>query len=240
MGDKSLDRRRYSDREMALILKRAAELQEQGPGTATREQSHTLAELEQVAAEVGIDPRYVSEAADAVDTEPTAKRAPLIGAPITYQVNRYVDGEVPESEFAQMLDAIRQVTGRHGEVNRVLGALEWKSTGLRGDTYITVSPRQGKTGMAIRGQYGLGAGIVYGAVGVVGAALLVGTSVSTGSAIDVGTLAAVGAGTYLAARTAWQVVAARTERRLRKVLEEVTLKVVQLARYHSSNETEDV
>ena len=59
MSDKSIDRRRYTDREMALILKRAAELQEHGPSTGTREQSHTLSELEQIAAEVGIDPRYV-------------------------------------------------------------------------------------------------------------------------------------------------------------------------------------
>ena len=84
----------------------------------------------------------------------------------------------------------------------------------------------------------MGAGLVYGIVGTIGAALLVGTSVFTGSAIDVGTLAAVGAGSYLAARTAWQVVAAKTERRLRKTLEEVTLRVVRVAR-SSRNDTED-
>ncbi|UCD25371.1 MAG: hypothetical protein JSW51_05500, partial [Gemmatimonadota bacterium] len=98
-----------------------------------------------------------------------------------------------------------------------------------GETYVTIAPRQGKTAMRIGGHYGIGAGLVYGVVGTIGAALLIGTSVSTGSAIDLGTLAAVGAGSYLAARTTWQVVAARTERRLRKILEEVTLKVVRVA-----------
>ena len=239
MSDKSIDRRRYTDREMALILKRAAELQEHGPSTGTREQSHTLSELEQIAAEVGIDPRYVVEAANAVDVEPTTKRAPLLGAPTTYQVSRFVEGEVPEVEFADMLDAIRRVTGKHGEVSRVLGSLEWKTMGPRGETYVTISPRQGKTAIRIGGQYGLGAGLVYGVVGTIGAALLVGTSVSTGSAIDVGTLAAVGAGSYLAARTAWQAVAAKTERRLRKILEEVTLKVLRVAK-SNTNDTEDV
>ena len=239
MSETSIDRRRYTDREMALILKRAAELQEQGPSTGIREQSYTLLELEQVAAEVGIDPRYVVEAANAVDAEPTTKRAPLLGAPTTYQVSRFVEGEVPEAEFAELLDAIRRVTGRHGEVNRVLGSLEWRTMGPRGETYVTISPRQGKTAMRIGGQYGLGAGLVYGVVGTIGAALLVGTSVSTGSAIDLGTLAAVGAGSYLAARTAWQVVAARTERRLRKILEEVTLRVMRVTR-PDTNDMEDV
>ena len=134
-----------------------------------------------------------------------------------------------------MLDAIRRVTGKHGEVSRVLGSLEWKTMGPRGETYVTISPRQGKTAIRIGGQYGLGAGLVYGVVGTIGAALLVGTSVSTGSAIDVGTLAAVGAGSYLAARTAWQVVAARTERKLRKILEEVTLKVLRVAKSNKND-----
>ena len=239
MSETSIDRRRYTDREMALILKRASELQEQGPSTGTREQSHTLSELEQIAAEVGIDPRYVAEAANAVDVEPTTKRAPLLGAPTTYQVSRFVEGEVPETEFAEMLDTIRRVTGKHGEVSRVLGSLEWKTMGPRGETYVTISPRQGKTAMRIGGQYGLSAGLVYGVAVTIGAALLVGTSVSTGSAIDLGTLAAVGAGSYLAARTAWQVAAARTERRLRRILEEVTLRVVRVAR-SSTNDTEEV
>ena len=238
MSHKAIDGRRYSDREMALILKRAAELQEQGPSTGTREQSHTLSELEQIGSEVGIDPRYVVEAASAVDAEPTTKRAPVLGAPTTYRISRFVEGEVPEAEFGELLDAIRQVTGRHGEVSRVLGSLEWKASGPRGETYVSITPRQGKTAMRIGGQYGIGAGLAYGVVGTIGAALLIGMSVSTGSAMDLGTLAAVGVGSYLAARTTWQVVAARTERRLRKILEEVTLRVVRVAK-PNRNGTED-
>jgi hypothetical protein len=77
---------------------------------------------------------------------------------------------------------------------------------------------------------------VYSVTGVIGAALLVGTSVSTGSPIDLGTLAAVAGGSYLAARTAWQVLAGKTERRLRKILEEVTLTVVRVARTEREND----
>ena len=230
MTDSSRDRRRYSDREMALILKKAATLQEQGPDAVAQEQSHTLTELERVAIEVGIDPRYVAEAAAAVDAESSTKRAPLLGAPTTYQVGRIIEGEVPETEFSEMLDAIRKITRRQGEVSRVLGAFEWKSGGPSGETYVSIAPRNGKTSIRIGGRYGAGAGFVYCATGVIGAALLVGTAVSRGSPIDLGTLAAVAAGSYLAARTAWQVVAGKAERRLRKVLEEVTLTVVRVAR----------
>jgi hypothetical protein len=236
MSDTSKDRRRYSDREMALILKRAATLQEQGPDAASQDQSHTLTELERVAVEVGIDPRYVAEAAAAVDAEPTAKKAPLLGAPTSYQVARIIEGEVPETEFGELLDAIRLVTGRHGEVSRVLGAFEWKSSGPSGETYVAIAPRRGKTSIRLGGRYGAGAGFVYSVTGVIGAALLVGTSVSTGSPIDLGTLAAVAGGSYLAARTAWQVLAGKTERRLRKILEEVTLTVVRVARTEREND----
>lgn len=239
MTDSSRDKRRYSDREMALILKRAATLQEQGPDAVAQEQSHTLTELERIAIEVGIDPRYVAEAAAAVDAEPTAKKAPLLGAPISYQVGRIIEGEVPETEFAEMLDAIRKVTGRQGEVSRVLGAFEWKTGGPSGETHVAIAPRRGKTSIRIGGRYGAGAGFVYSATGAIGAALLVGTSVLTRSEIDLGTLAAVAGGSYLAARTAWQVVAGRAERRLRKILEEVTLTVVRIARPEKGSDGDD-
>jgi hypothetical protein len=42
---------RYTDEQMALILKRAAELQSAG-----EEQIHTLAEIQQIAQQVGIEP----------------------------------------------------------------------------------------------------------------------------------------------------------------------------------------
>ena len=228
MKESPEDRRRYTDTEMALILRRAADLQESGPDPARQDQSHTLTELESVAAEVGIDPRYVAEAAAAVDAEPTTERAPLLGAPTTYQVSRFVEGQVAEADFAELLDSIRQVTAAHGEVNRVLGALEWKAIGPRGETHVTISPRQGRTALRIGGRYGRGAGLVYVVFATIGAGLIAGTSIATGSPIDVATVAAVGAGSYLAARTAWQVLAAKTERKLRKVLEEVTLRVVRV------------
>jgi hypothetical protein len=226
MTESSKERRRYSDREMALILRRAAELQSQGADVASGEQSHTMADLEELAAEVGIDPRYVAEAAQAVDAEPLTKAAPILGAPISYQVGRMIEGEVSEPEFADLLDSVRRATGRQGEVSRVLGSLEWRMVSVNGESFVTISPRQGKTAIRIGGQYGRGASVVYCVVGGIGAALLVGGSVSTGSPIDLGTLAAVGAGSYLAARTAWQVVAGKAERKLRKVMEEVTLGVM--------------
>ncbi|UCG86092.1 MAG: hypothetical protein JSW71_19645 [Gemmatimonadota bacterium] len=228
MADSRKDRRRYSDREMALILRRAADLQAHGADAVRQEQSHTLAEVEQLAVEVGIDPRYVAEAAQAVDAEPTVKSAPVLGAPTGYQIGRVIAGEVSEAEFADVLDAIRRTTGKRGEVSRVLGSLEWRSVSVKGESFVTVSPREGKTAIRIGGQYGRGAVFVYGLVAGIGAALLVGASVSTGSPIDLGTLAAVGAGSYLAARTAWQAVAGRAERKLRKALEEVTLGVMRV------------
>jgi hypothetical protein len=236
MADSRRDRRRYSDREMALILRRAADLQARGFDAGTQEQSHTIAELEQLAAEVGIDPRYVAEAAQAVDAEPIAKSAPVLGAPTSYQVGRIITGEVSEAEFADVLDAIRRSTGRQGDVNRVLGSLEWRSATMKGESFVTISPHQGKTAIRIGGQYGRGAALVYSIVGGVGAALLVGASVSTGSPIDLGTLAAVGAGSYLAARTAWQVVAGKAERKLRKVMEEVTLGVMHVVGLRSDRD----
>ena len=56
------DKRIYTDKEISAVLKRATELQgAQGPAGGTSGLS--LDELEQIAAEVGIDPNYVKAAA---------------------------------------------------------------------------------------------------------------------------------------------------------------------------------
>ena len=59
--------RRYNEKEVADIIKRASELQ-QAESTAESTTGMSLAELEQVAREAGLDPALVRRAATDLDT----------------------------------------------------------------------------------------------------------------------------------------------------------------------------
>ncbi|MEE8175809.1 MAG: hypothetical protein V3T97_04300, partial [Gemmatimonadota bacterium] len=62
MPDHELPGRHYTEKEVGLILRRATELQRSEP-SARDPAGLTLAELEEVATEVGIDARYLRRAA---------------------------------------------------------------------------------------------------------------------------------------------------------------------------------
>lgn len=122
------DGRKFNDQEVALIIKRAAELQqteqlEQEPANAM-----TLGEIEQIAREAGIDPQLIRRAAQGLD-RPTAvnRPSPWLGSPSRLVFERVVDGEVPVEEFEPLVNEIRRTFGENG-VPSVLGrTLAWTS-----------------------------------------------------------------------------------------------------------------
>jgi len=76
------DGRKFNDEEVALIIKRAAELQQ--TEQAEQQPGHTLslAEIEQIAKEAGIDPRMIRRAAQGIDHHTESIRPnPWVGAP---------------------------------------------------------------------------------------------------------------------------------------------------------------
>src|SRR5256885_15625563 len=105
---------RYSEQEMALILKRAAELQEGADG---RGAERTLGEIQEIAAEVGIDAPFVAEAVAELQRPRT--RVGWLGAPTRFHDERSVAGSLSPSEIGELLDQARAELGLHGEVHQV-------------------------------------------------------------------------------------------------------------------------
>ena len=87
--------RRFNEREVAAIIKRASELQEvESIGESSTGMS--LAELEQIAREAGLDPALVRRAASDLDTRVTDRQpSAFFGAPTGLVLERTIDGEVP-------------------------------------------------------------------------------------------------------------------------------------------------
>jgi hypothetical protein len=212
--------RRYSDRELGLILKLAAQRQESI--FESNRDGLSLAEIQQIAATAGIDPKFITEAAAALEAQADSQGPSFLGAPTKFRFERTVAGEVPESEFSEIIEVIRRATGLQGQVSHMLDSLEWKgSDNFDRHTYVTIKGRGGETKIKVFGHWWGPALLLYmgTAIGGLLATLGVGLLIDPDSAIGIGALAVGGLGsTYLAARTLWQRASSKTESKLRKLL----------------------
>ncbi len=143
------DERRYSDEEFALILSRAVEIEgrpapepETPPLPLPPSDGLTLAEIQEIAGEAGIDPGAVAEAASALSREEPSTLAILLGGPPKMQVERFVPGHPSPEQMSVMIDQAREILERDGDANEVLGGLEWRfHEPGESSTFIQVAPR---------------------------------------------------------------------------------------------------
>src|SRR5512132_3143 len=84
---------RYTEQQLVEILRRASERQE---GLTTEPDGRfSLAEIQQIAMEVGIAPAHIAAAASEVlqKAEPSTG---TLGAPTAFRFERWLDGEISE------------------------------------------------------------------------------------------------------------------------------------------------
>jgi hypothetical protein len=143
MADTPMEERRFTDREVREILKRAVK---KTPSRAlVRDEGLSLAELEAIGHEVGIDPARLEDAARAVSLEKSERSGSVLGGPTVMDFERRVEGEFYPTDTPDILAVIRRTMGQQGEVAEVHGSLEWQAKGESGERYVTLSSRDGAT-----------------------------------------------------------------------------------------------
>jgi hypothetical protein len=204
---------------MALILKRAAELQEGADGAGMR---HSLADIQALAAEVGIDQPFVHEAV--AELERPRPTVGWLGAPTRFHDERSVPGSLTAGEIGELLDQARAELGLHGEVHQVFDGVEWRARSALGASILTVGPRADGTRIALTterldqavaialGSVGIG---LLSALGGVAIAINVTNNALLASAIVAGSAIA---GTVVSARALWHGVAERWKRKTQSVV----------------------
>ena len=100
--------RRYDDEEVGKLLKRATELQRRDPSTGTGSSTGglSLRELEEIAAEAGIDPSYLRRAAAEAESQPTDESlgSRLAGESLSIIQETVIPGELTSEGFERVLD----------------------------------------------------------------------------------------------------------------------------------------
>src|SRR4051794_38915354 len=128
-GPEPTSNRRYNEKEVALIIKRASELQ-QSDTTAESGTGMSLAELEQVAREAGLDPALVRRAATDLDTRVTDQTPNgFLGAPTALRLERTIDGEVTSEEFEPLVLEMQRELGQVGSATSLGRSLQWTVQG---------------------------------------------------------------------------------------------------------------
>jgi len=199
----------YTDEELALILKRAAELQEGGalPSGAR----YTLAEIQEIAAGAGIAPNYVATVASGLREHRERSRHGFLGAPWRFRFEETIDGEVSDDVVGELIDMARRELGLQGRVTEALGTVEWTGRDAFGATYVTVTRRGGRTTIGVLSAR-TDSAAVAGVLGVTGAVLgslglSIARAATAGLVAPLAAVAGIVGGTgssWLSMRTTWR------------------------------------
>lgn len=239
--------RRYSEREVALIIRQASELQ-QAESPAEVKSGMSLPELEEIAREAGIDPQLVRRAASNLDSHASDERSSIfLGAPSGIRLERLADGELSPDDYEGVVSEIQRTLGEMGTASTLGRTLQWMSApvGRRRANFrsiqVTLAPRNGRTAIRVEEPLGSFAGRVFGGVmGGVGMGMLPLAAIAGGTLGDMigatlpfqvaGAITAGVAllgGTYLLARTIFVRATEKRERVHRTLMDALVERVEQ-------------
>jgi hypothetical protein len=126
--------RRFNEAEVAAILEKAAEAQH----TVSRQlrsgeagEGMTLAELQSIGSEVGIDPRLIGQAANALDRPGQATSRKFLGLPIG--VGRTVDlgRKLSDDEWDHLVVDLRETFDARGTIRQDGSLRQWTNGNLQ-------------------------------------------------------------------------------------------------------------
>lgn len=137
------ERKVFSEREVAAVVRRAVELQE-AASAETYQPGVTAAELERVAQELGIDPAHLQRAIK--EAEGAQDRSGLLH--LTQEFDRVVDAQLEPEEFDVLLQHLKP-SGHRGfqQLGRSVSGQTWTGCSLAS---FEVRSAKGRTRIKVR------------------------------------------------------------------------------------------
>ena len=162
-----VDDRKYTDEQMALILRKVGELQSQ-----REDGRHSLAEIQEIARQVGLDASLVPHVAAGIPSRSAAVASATSSAVQT--VETVLPGRVSPEQMGRLLDAIRRASGAQGTSRQVFDTVEWRTGSEREltDVRVTITPASGGTN--VRVQHDGSSAVMLGAIVTVCPTLIAG------------------------------------------------------------------
>lgn len=166
----------YGDEEIGRILKRATELQAREPTAPGA--GMTLADLEEIAAEAGIDPTFLRRAALEADS---ASGTPgvlsrLAGEELAVTREVTLPGELTDDGFERIASVLQANSSAYGQPSLMGKTLTWRAQTDSRTTHVVVTSRDGRTHIRFEESLVQMASGIFGGLGV-GAGVGVGVGV---------------------------------------------------------------
>lgn len=221
----------FTDQEMALILKRAAELQEHADG---RGATRSLGEIAEIAQEVGIDRAFIDEAV--AEMQKPLIRTGWLGASTRFHEERTIPGTASPDEIRAVLDRARSELGLHGQVQQVFDGVEWRARSPLGASVLTIGPRGQNTRIALTTERADQAALVVATSVVIGGLCALGGVAiamnATDNAFAASTIVAASGlvGTIASMRAMWRGIAIHWRQRTRSLVADFTERMSALRR----------
>jgi hypothetical protein len=228
--------RRFTESEFALILRRAIQLDadsvrvsQNAPPPATLPPGGlTLKEIEEIAAEVGVDPARVVEAVDWLGTPEWSKLARVFGGPAKMNAERSLARLLPPEEMGRLLDVARRLLDTQGESHEVLGGVEWKKSSWVSLVSVRVAPEGEGARLSVAVDRG-GAAFLSHYIPILGGLGLAGITLGILDPVAWQVIAGIVAGGaatgYAVGRTIW----VRATRKWRNLMERLTSEIGELS-----------
>jgi hypothetical protein len=138
--------RRFTDKEVAIVLRKASELEDrEGEGGGS---GLSLEELEEIAAEVGIPRDVVGRAVAHLDSR-SKRLGPLSGGPLTHRAIQAIPGELDEGARARLLEYVNSTSDAIGATSEALGSTQWTSVDRFRSTQVSITPVRGETNVQV-------------------------------------------------------------------------------------------
>ncbi len=210
---------RYTDRETALILKRATELEEtRAVGGGGR--GLTIAEIEAIAREVGIDPERVREAAAQIASAREAEGFSPLGPHPTRKVVRAVPRRLARDELAALIPMIEGHLQTPGTVTEALDSVQWTAKEGSATLQVSMRPSEAETQIHVAQRYeprlrGMFHGLPTAWGGMAG--FVIGMSLALPGAAVVGLTAACGLLGTGVGRAVWTGISRRSQGKVERL-----------------------
>jgi hypothetical protein len=134
--------RRFTDREVALVLRRASEIdQAEGP---TAGGGLSLEDLQEIGREVGISPEAIARAVSTLGRGSSAIEG-LAGAPLVHKSIHTVPGELNGAGLSELVHLVDERADGTGNVSEALGSLRWTSADRFRSLQVSLTPGAGET-----------------------------------------------------------------------------------------------
>ena len=228
MSDLTPAKRRYDESEVSRILERTAELQRAAP-TSPSPSGLTLRELEEIAAEAGLEVAHLQRAARELElggaaAGPSGIGRALAGAPTRLVIERVLPFEASEVGFSRVVPLIQIAAENPGQASQVGSTMTWQSQNPSNPRtlQILISARSGETLLRIEERYGGLAGALFGGIVGGGSGISIGVGGAIGGALGslplgIGLPALMLGGSYLLARKIYTSVVRRRARTLEQL-----------------------